>query len=107
MQLDKTTALNNALKYAVLVGQQFSPLKIILYGSYANGNFTTNSDIDIAIIVEKAPDDFLAMAKILNKLTRNIDNRIEPLLLEQDDDRSGFLSSILLNGITLFERPVA
>lgn len=105
MQLDKATALNNARRYALLVGQQFSPIKVILFGSYANGNWSENSDIDIAVIVDKVQDDFLEMSKMLNKLTRNIDSRIEPLLIEKDDDRSGFLSSIMLNGITLFEKP--
>lgn len=103
MQLDKTTVIENAQKYAALVGQQLNPYKIVLFGSFARGNATDNSDIDIAVIVEKINDDFLATSKMLNKLTRNIDNRIEPVLLENNDDRSGFLSTILLNGVTLFE----
>jgi len=107
MQHDKTTALNNAKKYAILIGEKINPLKIILYGSYANGNHNVNSDIDIAVIVENIPDNYLELAIMLNKLTRTIDNRIEPLLLEENDDRSGFLSTIISKGITLFERPVS
>lgn len=107
MQLDKAKAIDNARKFALLVVQQYNPIKIVLFGSLAKDTFSNYSDIDIAVIVDKVPEDFLNAAKNLNKLTRNIDNRIEPLFLEQDDDRSGFLSTILSTGITLFERPVA
>ncbi|MEI6752470.1 MAG: nucleotidyltransferase domain-containing protein [Paludibacter sp.] len=101
--MDKTTALEHAQKYAQLVGEQLHPLKIVLFGSYANGNHTKNSDIDIAVIVNKIEDDFLDLSKQLNKFTRNIDSRIEPVLIQNDEDRSGFLSTILETGITLYQ----
>jgi uncharacterized protein len=103
MLLDKTTALEHANAYAQLVGKQFMPCKIMLFGSFANGNWNENSDIDIAVIVEKINDDFLEISKKLNKLTRAIDNRIEPVLLQNDSDKSGFLSSILDTGILLYD----
>ena len=102
MSLDQETALKHAKVYAKLVGEQINPTKIVLYGSFAKGNWNENSDIDIAVIVNKIDDDFLELSKRLNKLTRNIDNRIEPVLLQIDEDRSGFLLSILKSGITLY-----
>ena len=102
MSLDQETALEHAKVYAKLVGEQINPSKIVLYGSFAKGNWNENSDIDIAVIVNKIDDDFLELSKRLNKLTRNIDNRIEPVLLQIDEDRSGFLLSILKSGITLY-----
>jgi predicted nucleotidyltransferase len=103
MQLDKTKALEHAKIYAQLVGELLHPVKIVLYGSYAKGNWTNNSDIDIAVIVNKIDGDFLLLSKQLNKCTRNIDNRIEPVLIQNGDDRSGFLSTILETGITLYQ----
>lgn len=103
MYLDKTTALEHANKYAQLVGTQFSSCKIVLFGSYAKGNWNENSDIDIAVIVNEMNGDFLELSKKLNKLTRNIDNRIEPVLLLHDNDKSGFMTSILNTGITLYQ----
>ena len=102
MLLDKKTALKHAYAYAQLVGTQFNPCTIMLFGSYAKGGWNEYSDIDIAVIVDKINDDFLDVSKKLNRLTRSIDNRIEPVLLQQGDDRSGFLSAILDSGITLF-----
>lgn len=103
MYLDKTTALEHANKYAELVGQQFNSCKIVLFGSFAKGNWNENSDIDIAVIVTEMDGDFLELSKKINKLTRNIDNRIEPVLLQADKDRSGFLRTILKTGITLYQ----
>lgn len=102
MPLDQATAIKHAKQYAQLVAELLKPLKIILFGSYAKGNWNENSDIDIAVVVSKIDDDYLSISAQLNKLTRGIDNRIEPVLLQQGDDPSGFLSSILKTGITLY-----
>ena len=104
MLLDKTTALEHAKMYANLVGEQLHPMKIVLYGSYAKGNWTKNSDIDIAVIVKEIDGDFLLISKQLNRFTRNIDSRIEPILIQNGEDRSGFLSTILETGITLYNK---
>ncbi len=103
MLLDKTTALEHAKMYAQLVGEHLHPLKIVLFGSYANGNQTQYSDIDIAVIVTEIKGDFLSISKQLNRFTRNIDSRIEPVLIQNGEDRSGFLTTILETGITLYQ----
>jgi len=102
MLLDKTTALEFANAYAQLVKKELKPRMIMLYGSFAKGNWNENSDIDIAVIVDNINEDFIEISKKLNKLTRTIDNRIEPVLLQYSDDKSGFLTSILNTGIVLY-----
>jgi len=39
------------LKYAEQIARQFHPEKIILFGSYAYGEPTANSDVDILVIM--------------------------------------------------------
>jgi len=34
--------------------RRFDPLKIILFGSYARGGFTTDSDVDLIVVMEVA-----------------------------------------------------
>ena len=104
MLLDKTTALKYANGYAQLVEKELNPRLIMLYGSFAIGNWNENSDIDIAVIVDNINEDFLDISKKLNKLTRTIDTRIEPVLLQMSDDMSGFLKSILNTGIILYTK---
>ena len=102
MLLDKKTALKYANAYAQLVEKEINPRMIMLYGSFAKDNWNENSDIDIAIIVDNINEDFLDISKKLNKLTRTVDTRIEPVLLQLSDDKSGFLKSILNSGIILY-----
>jgi len=72
--------------------------KLILYGSYAFGKAREDSDIDVAVLIDKIDGDFLSAETRLFQLRRNIDTRIEPVLLEDTDDFSGFLEEILKTG---------
>jgi len=101
--MDRKTVIEKLVLYSQLVFTIITPIKIILYGSYAKGNWTENSDIDVAIFVDKISDDFLQLSSKLCKLTRNIDYRIEPLLLEDNNDESGFITDIKLHGIIIYE----
>lgn len=102
--MDQATALEHAKRYAGLVCRELSPCKVILYGSLVNGNFNDNSDIDIAIIKDNLGENYWDLSKKVNRLTRNIDTRIEPVLLQTDKDRSGFLTNVLTSGIELLRR---
>ncbi len=41
--------------------KEFNPLEIYLFGSYAWGNPTEESDLDLLVVVEKADDDRIKM----------------------------------------------
>ena len=101
MSMDKTRALENAKRYARLVSNELPPCRVILFGSLINGNFDENSDIDIAVIKEILDEKYWELYKKLNRMTRNVDNRIEPVLLQTQDDKTGFLSTVLKSGIEL------
>ncbi len=100
--MDKKEIDRKLKKYISLVKKEYSPRKIVLYGSYARGNYTENSDIDVAVIVEEIKGDFLELITRLYKLRRNIDTKIEPVLLEENKDCSRFLESILEYGKVLY-----
>lgn len=100
--MDKNQALEKAIEYAKLISEEMKPEKIILYGSYAKGNWQEKSDIDIAVIVDKIDGDFLKNQAMLFKLRRNIDDRIEPVLFESNSTQSGFLDEILEHGQVIY-----
>ncbi len=104
--MDKKEIDRKLKKYISLVKKEYSPKKIVLYGSYARGNYTEYSDIDIAVIVEEIKGDFLELITRLYKLRRNIDTKIEPVLLEENNDKSGFLESILEYGKVIYKSQV-
>ena len=94
--------INIVKKYAELVRQNYSVNQIYLFGSYAKGNAREESDIDVAIILDKIGDDYLEQSTKLFQLRRKIDLRIEPVLLEFDNDVSGFLSEVRANGLQIY-----
>lgn len=75
---------------------------IILYGSHARGIAHDLSDIDIAQVVDKVAGDYLKISADLFDLVRGVNNRIEPVLLSQANDRSGFLANVLRQGKVIY-----
>lgn len=73
--------------------------KVYLYGSYATSTNSVDSDIDVAIVVKHIEGDYFSINPFLWKLRRQIDDRIEPVLIEMDKDDSGFLIGIQRTGI--------
>ena len=80
--------------------------KIVLYGSYARWDYRDNSDIDVAVIVPKKSisKDILDDMSKLFKLRRNISTDIEPILLIDEEDKSGFLDEILSYGEIIYSK---
>lgn len=75
--MDKTDALNIAQRYAGAIKANYNDIRIILFGSYAKGNYNEDSDIDIAVVF-KDYSNLLDMQLELMRLRRKIDSRIEP-----------------------------
>ncbi len=100
--MDKGTALELARRFSGLVREDMPVKKVVLYGSHATGTARKDSDIDIAVVVDKLDGDFLAWHARLFKLRRAIDLRIEPVLVEENLDKSGFLAEILATGHVVY-----
>ncbi|MEK7083773.1 MAG: nucleotidyltransferase domain-containing protein [Patescibacteria group bacterium] len=62
-----------------------------LFGSHAEGKQTKESDIDIAVVVNRAGSNkkYFEKKMLLWRLTSDVDARIEPILLEKKDIETG------------------
>ena len=100
--LDKATAREIAMRYTSRVREVYSPKQVILFGSYVNGTPHEYSDIDIAVIFEETGDEFLDTWTHLVKLRRGISFNIEPHMLDETCNRSGFLDHIRKTGEVIF-----
>src|SRR3990172_3096495 len=100
ISMDKEKVIERVKQYSDLVRQNFRVKKIILYGSYAKGSAKKDSDIDV--VLSSIDEDFLMSESKLFRLRRNIDARIEPILLEEKNDKSGFLEEILKTGEIIY-----
>lgn len=75
--MDKTDAIKVAQIYASAIKENYHYIKVILFGSYAKGNYTEDSDIDIAVVFNDY-NNLLDIQLDLMRLRRKIDSRIEP-----------------------------
>lgn len=83
--MDKEQALRLAKRYKEIVAEKLPLKAVYLYGSYSKGNYTEDSDIDIAVVVDKLSDNFFEDTPLLWKLRRKISTLIEPVLLTEDE----------------------
>ncbi|MEA3446199.1 MAG: nucleotidyltransferase domain-containing protein [Bacteroidota bacterium] len=82
--MDRKDALNIANIYADAVKSKYDYIKIILFGSYAKGNYNDDSDIDIAVVL-KDYTNLMDIQLDLMRLRRKIDSRIEPHPFREKD----------------------
>lgn len=92
------SVIEKVKRYADMVRHTIEVKKIVLYGSYARETEHAGSDIDVAVIVDRIDGDWLEVSARLFELVREIDVRIEPLLLTEKNDKSGFIESIMKYG---------
>ena len=104
--MDKRDIIINKVKIYQDLVRSSSSVKIDqcwLFGSHAKGTPRKHSDIDVAFVVEHIGDDydFFEFEPLLWKLTRQVDDRIEPILIARDTDYAGFLDEIQRTGIKI------
>ena len=96
--MDKAEVIKSVKQYAEILKQNFDVKQVILYGSYSDESAQPDSDIDVSVILDRVDGDYLMMEAKLYRLKRDVDFRIEPVLLEESSDKSGFLEQILKYG---------
>jgi len=99
--MDKREAIDKVKEYRLLLKNYFPLEKVYLFGSYAKDTNRADSDIDVAIVVSHIDGDYFSIHPLLWKLRRQIDDRIEPILIEKDNDNGDFLSEIQKYGIEI------
>ena len=85
--------------------------KIILYGSYARGDFRPGSDIDIMILLDMSDTDLKAYSQQLSYMTYdfNLDNNLDIKPIAKSDnhfrkwvDNYPFYANINKEGVVLY-----
>ncbi|TVL99079.1 MAG: nucleotidyltransferase [Candidatus Brocadia sp. WS118] len=74
--------------------------RVYLYGSYAKGTYTRESDIDLAVFLEKDDLDGFEDDAQLMKLRRNVDLRLEPHPFAKSDfdETNPYIKEIIKTG---------
>lgn len=78
----------------VLKRNNFSYSKIYLFGSYAKGKARADSDIDVAVVISgNVMTNWLKKIKLW-QLARQVDTRIEPILINNCEFNRGRVSQM-------------
>ena len=96
--MDQQEVIEKLKLYNRLVQNLIKPSQLFLYGSYAKGTNRPDSDIDVAVIVDHFEGNIIETLTALYKLRRQVDDRIEPVLLDIHSDPSGFAQDIMAHG---------
>jgi predicted nucleotidyltransferase len=100
--MDKAAAISIARQYAKAISATLGYKKIILFGSYAKGSYTQDSDIDIAVVFQDYSSAIDTQLELM-RLRRKIDSRIEPHPFRE---REFELSNPLVNEIVKYGQEV-
>ena len=101
--MDKTEAVEQVRRYAQALVQELPVTQVILFGSYANGQPHEDSDIDVAVVMQDTPaPDYLTILQRLCALRTPINSLIEPHLLLEAKDDSGFLREVRRTGEVIY-----
>lgn len=84
--LTRNEALRLVREYKRVISPRFNgQMKVMMFGSYSKGNPSPWSDIDVAIVVPKVPDDeWLDTSIALGLDSNKVSLLIEPVLMSED-----------------------
>ncbi len=99
--MDKREVFEIVKKYITyLKNNNIDVQNVYMFGSYAEGSYGEDSDIDLAIIMKNVSNSFTMQIELM-KLSRKIDTRIEPHPFDESDFEisNPFANEILTKGI--------
>jgi predicted nucleotidyltransferase len=83
--LSRDEALSLVRRYKQVISPRFdAEPKVLMYGSYAKGHATPDSDIDVAVIVPTYGDRKFDIAQALWHDVDEVSLLIEPVLMAED-----------------------
>jgi predicted nucleotidyltransferase len=83
--------------------EAYNPRYIVLFGSHAYGTPHEYSDIDVGVVFSGLTERRFPIASRLCLLAMDVDMRMEPVVLDTENDASGFAREVLKKGIILYD----
>jgi uncharacterized protein len=79
--------IDTVKQYILIIPKNLGVKKAYLFGSFAKGKEKEESDIDVALVLTNMPDFFSTQMQLM-KVRRQIDLRIEPHPIQEQDFNS-------------------
>jgi predicted nucleotidyltransferase len=89
--------------------EKFNPVKIILFGSLARGNYHAESDIDLLVVQDSVDDRIAVTSKYYKEIDYDIPTdfvitKPEDYSIGNSDNTNMFARTIQNEGVVLYER---
>lgn len=96
MAKEQNKAIEDIRRFSLLVKKDYKVRKIFLFGSYVSGTNRTDSDIDVAVVIDglEKMDEIKVQSSLFEK-TKKINTRIEPFCISYKDYLSPIPASII------------
>lgn len=102
-------AISDIKKFAADVAREFSPEKVILFGSYATGHARAESDVDLLVIMPAEVSGARVAAEIITRLKPTLPVELIVRSSRQIRERLAmndfFLREIMTTGKELYAAP--
>jgi predicted nucleotidyltransferase len=106
-EIKRTVSLKDIREIVLQIVERFRPQKVILFGSYAQGKPTPDSDVDLLVVMETDEQTLHAAARISAAIDHPFPLDIlvfKPSELEASLERKGvFATEVMAKGIVLHE----
>ncbi|NMB47033.1 MAG: nucleotidyltransferase domain-containing protein [Firmicutes bacterium] len=108
MAQDKAVVHSKILEFIGKVQEHVRVDKVILYGSWAKGNPTDLSDIDLAVFSPDFGKHILKESQLLSRIAWEVDESIEAIPYAAEDlynlEPTKFVYEIIRTGETVFDK---
>jgi uncharacterized protein len=106
-KIENTATLDDIREIVQQIAERFRPQKVILFGSYAQGTPTKDSDVDLLVIMETNEQALHAAARISAAIDHPFPLDIlvfRPSELKASLERKGvFATEVMAKGLVLHE----
>jgi uncharacterized protein len=99
--MNRSEAIEKVRAYKHLLEGHLPLENVYLYGAYANNTQKEDSNIDVAVVVRRIEGDYFSVSPLIWRLRRQVDRRIEPILIEREFDDAVFLGEVRKYGIDI------
>ena len=101
VKMNRGEAIDKVRAYRLLLQDHFQLESVYLYGACASESYNGEGNIDVAVVVDRVRGDYFSVSPLLWQLRREIDDRIEPILIERAFDDITILKEVQRHGIEI------
>jgi hypothetical protein len=103
--MSKKEIIEKVKEYTELLKKKLPIRMVILEKAFPGEEFKKDFQIEVSVVVNELVRDYLEVKEDLFQLAKQVDPRIEPVLIENDkDDPTGFCEEVYKSGEIIYSQ---